>query len=52
MKPWELTEAEMVYGLCKAFQSLPQAGGVLEQPVSLLRTIGILEAGGYFEKAG
>ena len=47
-KPYELAEAELLYKLCQAYQSLPSAGGVLDQDVSLLRTHAILAAAGYF----
>jgi hypothetical protein len=32
----------MVNGLCQAYQSLPERGGVLDQPVSILRMHAIL----------
>lgn len=49
MKPPELVEAETVYGLCQAYKSLPESGGIFDQPVSLLRMHSILQLGGYFE---
>jgi hypothetical protein len=49
-KPSELIEAEMVYGLCQAYSSLPESGAVMDQPVSVLRMHGILHASGYFER--
>lgn len=42
----------MIYRLCQAYQSLPDAGGVLDQSVTILRMHAILEAGGYFEAQG
>ncbi len=49
-KPSELVEAEMVYGLCQAYSSLPERGAVMDQPVWVLRMHGILNASGYFER--
>lgn len=48
-KPLELVEAELVYNMCQEFQTLPDAGGVLDQDVAVLRLRSILVAGGYFE---
>ena len=45
-------EAKLVYRLCQAYQSLPEQGGVLDQPVSILRMHAILDAGGYFDQQG
>jgi len=51
VKPPELVEAELVYGLCSAYHQLPEPGGVLDQPVAILRMHQILEASGYFDRA-
>ena len=32
-----MIEAELVYGLCEAHGALPEAGGVLDQSVALIR---------------
>lgn len=50
VKPYELVEAELVYNLCKTYSSLPEVGGVLDQPVSIIRMHGILDAAGFFEQ--
>jgi hypothetical protein len=42
-KPAELEEAELTIGLCERFHSLPEAGGVLDQPADLLRMIRIVD---------
>lgn len=52
MEPPEYMEAKLVYRLCQAYQALPEAGGVLDQSVSILRMHAILDAGGYFEQQG
>jgi len=44
--------AKMVYRLGQAYQSLPHAGGILNQDVSLLRMHVILADGGYFDEQG
>lgn len=40
MKPWDLTEAEIVIGLARQLRISP--GAVLEQPMSVLRMLEIL----------
>ena len=47
-KPYELVEAEMIYGLTQAYHALPEAGAVMDQPVWVLRMHAILDASGYF----
>jgi hypothetical protein len=47
-KPIELAEAEMIYGLCQSYSSLPEQGAVMDQPVWVLRMHGILSTSGYF----
>ena len=48
MEPPEFSEAMLVYKLCQAYQSLPTAGGVLDQDVALLWMHSVLLEGGYF----
>ena len=43
MKPWELSEAEMVLGLCERFHALPSQ--VLSEPVSALRYLMLAKLG-------
>jgi hypothetical protein len=50
-KPAELEDAEMLYLLCQAYGALPDAGGVLDQNVALLRAHSVLNAGGFFGSA-
>lgn len=45
-KPTELVEAEMVYNLCRAYQALPEAGGVLDQSVGFIRMHKVLMLAG------
>jgi hypothetical protein len=42
--PWELAEAELVMEMCRGFQALPEAGGVMDQPVWVLRMLAVLKA--------
>jgi hypothetical protein len=41
----------MTLGLCERFHCLPDAGGLLDQDVELLRTMRIASLGGYFDRA-
>ena len=41
----------MIYGLCQGYQALPESGGVMDQPVWVLRMHAILAEGGHFEHA-
>lgn len=45
-------EAEMVQRMCEQYQALPDAGGVLDQDISVLRMRAILVEGGYFDEQG
>lgn len=47
-KPYEVVEAEMIYGLAQAYHALPERGSVMDQPVWVLRMHAILDASGYF----
>ena len=49
MKPPELVEAEIVFGMCRTYQALPDAGGVLDQSATMLRMHSVLQLGGYFD---
>lgn len=49
-KPYELMEAELVYGMCQTYHCLPEKGALLDQPVWLLRMQTILKEGGYFKR--
>lgn len=49
--PIELSQAKMIYGLTQAYHALPEAGGVMDQPVWVLAMHEILRAGGHFEAA-
>jgi len=40
----------MVYGMCQAYQALPESGGVMDQPVWVLQMHAILSEGGHFDK--
>jgi hypothetical protein len=43
-----LEDAQVVYSMTQAFSSTPAAGGVMDQPVWVLRMLAVLEAGGHF----
>ena len=47
--PMEYMEAQMVHRMCEQYQALPDAGGVLDQDISIMRMRAILVAGGYFD---
>lgn len=36
-KPWELVEAEFVVQMCQRYRTLPEAGGLLDQPIWFLQ---------------
>jgi hypothetical protein len=44
-------EAEFVLSLCEKFHTLPEAGGLLDQDIALLRFLKIVELGSP-ERAG
>lgn len=42
----------MIYRLCQDYHTLPDAGGVLDQPIAIVRMHAILQAAGFFDEQG
>lgn len=45
-KPAELVEAELINGMCRRYNALPAEGGVIDQPVWVLRMHRVLALAG------
>ena len=42
----------MIYRLCQDYHTLPAEGGVLDQPIAIVRMHAILQAAGFFDEQG